>query len=99
MKIHSLSGKTKAVATASDQSASTSEQQKEYETTDTECLICMEDAGTKDGFGSVAARCCGQTFCKACLTKWVDSRPGCPKCRNPDPLGRGGSQLSLLLDR
>ena len=40
------------------------------------CVICMETC--KDAH---SANCCGQIFCKDCITRWINNKFNCPICR------------------
>lgn len=41
------------------------------------CYICLSDYDN----GGCITNCCGKSFCKSCLKKWVKSNPSCPMCR------------------
>lgn len=40
------------------------------------CIICMDTC--KDAYST---SCCGQVFCRDCITKWINNKYNCPICR------------------
>ncbi len=42
-----------------------------------ECVVCYEN------FNDPYITKCGHTFCKACITDWIEKDPSCPSCRKP----------------
>eukprot|EP00747_Dinoflagellata_sp_TGD_P210301 gnl/TRDRNA2_/TRDRNA2_83593_c0_seq1.p1 gnl/TRDRNA2_/TRDRNA2_83593_c0~~gnl/TRDRNA2_/TRDRNA2_83593_c0_seq1.p1 ORF type:complete len:341 (+),score=57.12 gnl/TRDRNA2_/TRDRNA2_83593_c0_seq1:108-1130(+) len=47
------------------------------ESTASECAICLESIGRRDG----KVMSCGHTFHEFCITRWLTARPTCPLCR------------------
>jgi hypothetical protein len=58
-----------------------------YQMMEVTCPICGETPGTtgkKPGLhtgDSVVQKCCGESFCLACLDTWSKVKPTCPNCR------------------